>query len=369
MRVLTFLRDDAGLLFKELVDLCGVDYPARERRFDVVYHLLSLHHNQRIRVKVETDEATPVPSVDRRCSRPPTGSSARPGTCTASCSADHPDLRRILTDYGFEGHPLRKDFPMTGYVEMRYDEEQKRVVYEPVKLRQDFRNLDFLSPWEGSGGLLPGDEKAAPEPAPPAGAKDWIEDAMPDIQMRNYTINFGPQHPAAHGVLRLLLEMDGEVVERADPHIGLLHRGTEKFIEIRPYLQIDPLLRPPRLLLAADAGARLRARGREAAGHRGAGAARSTSASLFDELTRILNHLLNVTTFALDVGAMTPLLWMFEEREKLMEFYEAVSGPADARQLLPLRRRQPRPAERPRRADRAPGWTSSSPGSTTSTTC
>ena len=145
--------------FKELVDLCGVDYPEREQRFDVVYHLLSLHHNQRIRVKVETDEATPVPSVIGVF---PTADwfEREAWDMYGIFFADHPDLRRILTDYGFEGHPLRKDFPMTGYVEMRYDESQKRVVYEPVKLRQDFRNFDFLSPWEGGGGLLPGDEKA-----------------------------------------------------------------------------------------------------------------------------------------------------------------------------------------------------------------
>ena len=148
---------------------------------------------------------------------------------------------------------------------------------------------------------------------------------MPDIEMRNYTINFGPQHPAAHGVLRLLLEMDGEVVERADPHIGLLHRGTEKFIEIRPYLQsipyfdrldyCSPLMQEHGCVLAVEKllGVEVPIRAQYIR-------------VLFDELTRILNHLLNVTTFALDVGAMTPLLWMFEEREKLMEFYEAVSG-------------------------------------------
>ena len=148
---------------------------------------------------------------------------------------------------------------------------------------------------------------------------------MPDIEMRNYTINFGPQHPAAHGVLRLLLEMDGEVVERADPHIGLLHRGTEKFIEIRPYLQSIPyfdrldycamLMQEHSFVLAVE---------------KLLGVEPPIRAQyirvLFDEITRILNHLLNVTTMALDVGAMTPLLWMFEEREKLMEFYEAVSG-------------------------------------------
>jgi NADH-quinone oxidoreductase subunit C len=158
-RVLTFLRDEPSLLFKELVDLCGVDYPERERRFDVVYHLLSMHHNQRIRVKVETDEATPVPSV---VSVFPTANwfEREAWDMYGILFSDHPDLRRLLTDYGFEGHPLRKDFPMTGYVELRYDEEQKRVVYEPVKLRQDLRSWDFLSPWEGSGGYLPGDEKA-----------------------------------------------------------------------------------------------------------------------------------------------------------------------------------------------------------------
>jgi NADH (or F420H2) dehydrogenase, subunit C len=158
VRVLTFLRNESGLLFKELVDLCGVDYPERELRFDVVYHLLSLHHNQRIRVKVRTDEFTPVPSV---VSVYPTAGwfEREAWDMYGILFSDHPDLRRLLSDYGFDGHPLRKDFPLTGYVELRYDDEQKRVVYEPVKLRQDFRTFDFLSPWEG-GGLLPGDEKA-----------------------------------------------------------------------------------------------------------------------------------------------------------------------------------------------------------------
>jgi NADH-quinone oxidoreductase subunit C len=159
VRALTFLRDEPSLLFKELVDLCGADYPARERRFDVVYHLLSVRHNLRLRLKVETDEATPVPSV--RGVYPTADWFEREAwDMYGILFSGHPDLRRLLTDYGFEGHPLRKDFPMTGYVELRYDEEQKRVVYEPVQLRQDFRNWDFLSPWEGAGGLLPGDEKA-----------------------------------------------------------------------------------------------------------------------------------------------------------------------------------------------------------------
>jgi NADH-quinone oxidoreductase subunit C len=157
-RVLSYLRDDPNCHFKLLLDLCGVDFPEREERFDVVYHLLSPRHNQRIRVKVRTDEITPVPSV--------TGvfSSAmwyerEAWDMYGIYFSDHPDLRRLLTDYGFEGHPLRKDFPQTGYVEVRYDDEQKRVVYEPVRLREDWRTFDFLSPWEG-GGVLPGDEKA-----------------------------------------------------------------------------------------------------------------------------------------------------------------------------------------------------------------
>src|SRR5688500_5694540 len=148
---------------------------------------------------------------------------------------------------------------------------------------------------------------------------------MPDIEMRNFTINFGPQHPAAHGVLRLILEMDGEVVERSDPHIGLLHRGTEKLMEYRPYLQsipyfdrldyVSPMMQEHAYVLAVEQllGIEVPIRAQYIR-------------VLFDEITRILNHLLNVTTFALDVGAMTPLLWMFEEREKLMYFYEAVSG-------------------------------------------
>jgi NADH-quinone oxidoreductase subunit C len=159
-RVLTWLRDEPSALFQELVDLCGVDYPDRpESRFDVVYHLLSVKHNQRIRVRLATDEETPVPSVTGVF--PTAGWFEREAwDMYGILFADHDDLRRLLTDYGFEGHPLRKDFPLTGYVEVRYDEEQKRVVYEPVELRQDWRTFDFLSPWEGAQGVLPGDEKA-----------------------------------------------------------------------------------------------------------------------------------------------------------------------------------------------------------------
>jgi NADH-quinone oxidoreductase subunit C len=159
VRVLTYLRDDPRLLFKVLVDLCGVDYPDRPERFEVVYNLLSLKHNRRIRVKVATDEAEPVPSVVGVFSAA-NWYEREAWDLFGIYFSDHPDLRRLLTDYGFEGHPMRKDFPLTGYVEVRYDEDQKRVVYEPVKLKQEFRSFDFLSPWEGMSHILPGDEKA-----------------------------------------------------------------------------------------------------------------------------------------------------------------------------------------------------------------
>ena len=159
VKVLTFLRDDVNCRFQQLMDLCGVDYPEREKRFDVVYNLLSLTHNMRVRVKVETDEETPVASVSGVFSSA-TWWEREAWDLFGIYFSEHPDLRRIMTDYGFDGHPLRKDFPLTGYVEVRYDDEQKRVVYEPVKLTQEFRSFDFLSPWEGVQGVLPGDEKA-----------------------------------------------------------------------------------------------------------------------------------------------------------------------------------------------------------------
>jgi NADH-quinone oxidoreductase subunit C len=158
-RILTILRDDANCQFKQLMDICGVDYPGRDPRFDVVYNLLSLSHNLRIRIKICTDANTPVPSVVDVF--PVAGWWEREAwDLFGIFFSGHPDLRRIMTDYGFEGHPLRKEFPLTGYVEVRYDDEQKRVVYEPVKLTQDFRNFDFESPWEGMVPTLPGDEKA-----------------------------------------------------------------------------------------------------------------------------------------------------------------------------------------------------------------
>ena len=157
--VLTALRDDSTCLFEQLIDICGVDYPEREKRFDVVYHLLSPRKNQRIRVKCQTNADAPVPSVVGLF--PVANWYEREAyDMYGILFAGHPDLRRILTDYGFQGHPLRKDFPLTGYVEVRYDDDQKRVVYEPVKLTQEFRSFDFESPWEGTSYVLPGDEKA-----------------------------------------------------------------------------------------------------------------------------------------------------------------------------------------------------------------
>ena len=159
IRVLEFVRDDAECNFVCFIDICGVDYPDREKRFDVVYHLLSPYKNRRIRVKVMTDEDTAVPSV---ISVFPAANWYERETFDlyGVLFSNHPDLRRILTDYGFAGHPLRKDFPLTGYVEVRWDDEVKRVVYEPVKLTQEFRAFDYLSPWEGTDYVLPGDEKA-----------------------------------------------------------------------------------------------------------------------------------------------------------------------------------------------------------------
>jgi NADH-quinone oxidoreductase subunit C len=158
-RVLKYLRDDPACGFSTLLDITGVDYPERSQRFDVVYHLLSMYQNQRIRVTVRTDEETAVPSV---VSVFPSANWYERETFDmyGVLFSDHPDLRRILTDYGFNGYPLRKDFPLTGYVEVRYDDDEKRVVYEPVKLVQEFRSFDFMSPWEGAEYLLPGDEKA-----------------------------------------------------------------------------------------------------------------------------------------------------------------------------------------------------------------
>jgi NADH-quinone oxidoreductase subunit C len=167
VKTLTFLRDDPRCAFVSIIDITAVDWPAREHRFDVVYHLLSPAQNARVRVKLQADEGTIVPSAI----------AAYPAAnwfereiydLYGVLFSGHPDLRRILTDYGFEGHPLRKDFPLTGFVEVRWDDEQKRVVYDQVRLAQEFRNFDFLSPWEGTEYPLPGDEKAEAKPGKPS---------------------------------------------------------------------------------------------------------------------------------------------------------------------------------------------------------
>jgi NADH-quinone oxidoreductase subunit C len=163
VEVVRHLRDDPGLRFVSFIDVTAVDYPGREKRFDVVYHLLSPTLNERIRLRGEADETTQVPSIIE----------VFPGAdwferetydLYGVIFTGHPDMRRILTDYGFDGHPLRKDFPLTGFVEVRYDDQEKRVVYEPVRLNQEFRKFDFLSPWEGADyPILPGDEKRSGE--------------------------------------------------------------------------------------------------------------------------------------------------------------------------------------------------------------
>ncbi len=162
--VMALLQDDPKCQFQCLVDMCGVDFPERSERFDVVYHLLSHTHNVRLRVKLATDEDTPVPSI---VSIYPNAEwyEREVWDMYGVFFNDNPDLRRILTDYGFDGHPLRKDFPLTGYVEMRYDPEKKAVVYEPVNLPQAYRSFDYLSPWEGAQYVLPGDEKVSEEDA------------------------------------------------------------------------------------------------------------------------------------------------------------------------------------------------------------
>ena len=161
VKVATYLRDATPCQFSCIIDVTAVDWPSREQRFDVVYHLLSPRLNQRVRVKVMTDEVTPVPSLIE-VYRGADWFERETYDLYGVLFTGHPDMRRILTDYGFEGHPLRKDFPLTGFVEVRYDDEEKRVKYKPVRLAQEFRTFDFLSPWEGTDYLLPGDEKVAP---------------------------------------------------------------------------------------------------------------------------------------------------------------------------------------------------------------
>jgi len=161
VKVATFLRDDPTCQFVCFIDVTAIDWPAREKRFDVVYHLLSPRMNQRVRVKIMTDETTPVASIVE-VYRGADWFEREAYDLYGVLFTGHPDMRRILTDYGFEGHPLRKDFPLTGFVEVRWNDDEKRVMYDKVKLNQEFRTFDFLSPWEGTDYVLPGDEKVAP---------------------------------------------------------------------------------------------------------------------------------------------------------------------------------------------------------------
>ena len=162
LKVISFLRDDSICRYSSLIDIAGADFPGRDRRFDVVYHMLSMAHNTRIRIKATTDAETPMPSITSLF--PNADWYEREAFDMYGISFEgHPDLRRILTDYGFEGHPLRKDFPLSGFVEVRYDEERKAVIYEPVDLPQEYRSFDFMSPWEGAKYVLPGDEKVESE--------------------------------------------------------------------------------------------------------------------------------------------------------------------------------------------------------------
>jgi NADH-quinone oxidoreductase subunit C len=160
VKVVTFLRDDPRCRFVNFIDVTAIDWPSRERRFDVVYHFMSPSLNQRVRIKIETDETTPVPSIIS-VFKGADWFERETYDLYGVLFTGHPDMRRLLTDYGFEGHPLRKDFPLTGFVEVRYDDEQKRVVYDKVRLAQEFRTFDFLSPWEGTDYVLPGDEKVS----------------------------------------------------------------------------------------------------------------------------------------------------------------------------------------------------------------
>ena len=316
--------------FEELLDLCGVDYQGygdgawTGLRFAAVSHLLSMSNNWRLRLRVfASDDDFPV----------------LPSLTSVWASANwyereafdlfgivfegHDDLRRILTDYGFVGHPFRKDFPVSGNVEMRYDPEQKRVIYQPVTI-EPREVVPRSSAKKATGGCASFRERGKARRWTPSGLPHSRErNAMAEI--KNYTLNFGPQHPAAHGVLRLVLELDGEVVQRADPHIGLLHRATEKLAETRTYIQSVPymdrldyvsmmcnehgyVMAIEKLL---DVEVPLRAQ---------------YIRVMFDEITRLLNHLMWLGAHALDVGAMAVFLYAFREREDLMDMYEAVSG-------------------------------------------
>ena len=222
IEVLQFLKSNEKLKFRQLIDIAGVDYPENEKRFKLVYLLLSHENNNRIKISINFQSDQVINSITKIF--PSANWMEREVFDMYGIKfKNHPDLRRILTDYGFKGHPLRKDFPLTGFNEVRYSEKEKKVVQEPVKLEQNYRNFDFESPWEGTSYI-----------------KEIKNIEKNGKKTKSLNLNFGPQHPAAHSVLRLILELDGEVVEKADPHIGLLHRGTEKLIEHKTYTQALP---------------------------------------------------------------------------------------------------------------------------------
>ena len=221
IEVVQFLKSNEKLKYRSLVDIAGVDYPDEEKDFNW-YTFLSHEQNSRLKLSIKFETKQVINSITKIF--PSANWMEREVFDMYGIRfKNHPDLRRILTDYGFKGHPLRKDFPLTGFNEVRYSEKEKKVVYEPVKLEQNYRNFDFESPWEGTEYIKQ--------------IKDKEKDGK---KTKSLNLNFGPQHPAAHGVLRLILELDGEVVEKADPHIGLLHRGTEKLIEQKTYTQALP---------------------------------------------------------------------------------------------------------------------------------
>jgi len=299
-KLITSLHTNSLTQFKLLNDICVVDYPEKTDRFEINYNLLSVKYNFRVFIKSYTSAYISSISglynsanwIEREC-----------WDMFGIFFTNHPDLRRILTDYGFEGFPLRKDFPLTGYIEIRYDDEKSNIVYEPLEMSQEYRLFNFTSPWE----------------------KNQISSQLKTSKIKNFTMNFGPQHPAAHGVLRLILELDGELVRKADPHIGLLHRGTEKLIEYKTYIQALPYFdRLDYVSMMSQEHAYSVAV--EKLLNCNIPIRAQYIRVIYSELTRILNHILAVTTHAMDVGALTPFLWLFEEREKLMEFYERVSG-------------------------------------------
>ncbi|MBK7135451.1 MAG: NADH-quinone oxidoreductase subunit D [Rhodocyclales bacterium] len=319
------LRDHPDLRFEQLIDLTGVDYSAygdgtwEGPCFAAVCHLSSLSKNWRLRLRVfAPDDGFPVlPSVVSLWNSA-NWYEREAFDLFGIHFEGHPDLRRILTDYGFVGHPFRKDFPISGHVEMRYDPEQRpSMARGHAVIREDLGEPARSTDNFGFARITP-----RHEPARRRGTCAWCRRAN---MASNYTINFGPQHPAAHGVLRLVLELDGEVIVRADPHIGLLHRGTEKLAETRTWLQNVPyfdrldyvsmMCNEHAYVLAVEKllGVEVPLRAQYIR-------------VMMDEVTRILNHLLNIGTHALDIGAMTMVLYTFREREDLMDVYEAVSG-------------------------------------------